>query len=491
MTLCPKIAFHSFLYMILVSLSIDAMEQKVLDKGLNDAVRVKRERDDKKDNGDQGLVSVKQEKVSLRDDVYSAQQSRANLQRSMLAHDTIVGRSAGRDVAPPPKLLVAPQVVQTTSLRMKLPGVKISQAAAKSANKEPALISAIQEGEKDQAILLIERGADPNVYSSTGKTALGLAIELGHDDVVKALLDHGVYKNEFSQKEPPLVLALIHNRQESFQMLLSAGADLEALSNTSWSFKQVSLENRSTALQIAAAKGDIFFMRALLRAGARLYTHQSKWSEISLAVRGGHQECVRALFDASTDKRRAAQEICDVAAVDWIAPGLVEHYYQYCCQRKPEIKYLVDGAVVIGPGELRQISSHLQMMGREPISLRVTRVQWDKLSCCIPHIIAFYHMDQIYRKHNSQDVRGLSDRLSTPHCLAWRERIARELAQQCSIEEIKNLQVALEYLGIPFIDAFLRDALVKVVARVVATSASHLRGAARKDFLSSLMNQFK
>ena len=50
------------------------------------------------------------------------------------------------------------------------------------------------------ALFLLERGADPNVPDSIGRTALHAAVETGKTDLVKALLEHGADPNARSPR---------------------------------------------------------------------------------------------------------------------------------------------------------------------------------------------------------------------------------------------------------------------------------------------------
>ncbi len=77
---------------------------------------------------------------------------------------------------------------------------------------------------------LLEAGADPDEYTTTGVTALHFAAEADAAEAVRALSEHGADVNAedaFSSRSP-LMFASVRNSLRAMQALLDAGADLSA-----------------------------------------------------------------------------------------------------------------------------------------------------------------------------------------------------------------------------------------------------------------------
>jgi ankyrin repeat protein len=114
------------------------------------------------------------------------------------------------------------------------------------------LILAAQGGHMDVLKTLVEAGADPNITSAMGATALNKAAELGNIPMLNYLLENG------SQVGP---LALIMAAREGFlkvvRILVDAGADLNATQH--WG---------QTALMLAAKNGHAAIVKYLLEKGA-------------------------------------------------------------------------------------------------------------------------------------------------------------------------------------------------------------------------------
>ncbi|PVH79906.1 ankyrin, partial [Cadophora sp. DSE1049] len=83
--------------------------------------------------------------------------------------------------------------------------------------------------------------------------------------MVKALLAGGVLPNEKSDDgHTPLHAAVIHGHHECAQLVLAAGADIEALMSSPMS-------NHYTALVFASANGDVEMTKLLSKHGANIW----------------------------------------------------------------------------------------------------------------------------------------------------------------------------------------------------------------------------
>ena len=92
------------------------------------------------------------------------------------------------------------------------------------------LLVAVREGESENAIELLEVGADVNARNENGNAALMIAIENGHENIVQTLLDQGADVDTIVSDN---ITALIHSLHNGYtdivKMLLDHGADVNAV----------------------------------------------------------------------------------------------------------------------------------------------------------------------------------------------------------------------------------------------------------------------
>ena len=178
----------------------------------------------------------------------------------------------------------------------------------KTSDGETALILAVSPevwGETDEAVkALLEAGADVDARDSDGVTALILAVWRETDEAVKALLEAGA---DVDAKTPDGETALmvaargtirvdgmevrIGGGAETVDALLEAGADVDAKT-----------PDGATALMFAAAGGDAETVDALLEAGADVDATMSDGSTaLMFGAFGGDADTVDALLEAGAD----------------------------------------------------------------------------------------------------------------------------------------------------------------------------------------------
>jgi type 1 glutamine amidotransferase len=122
------------------------------------------------------------------------------------------------------------------------------------ANSRPPLEQAILRNKAAIAILLLERGADPNTANASKRTPLHLAIERNNPVIVAALLKAGAKPDAQDQAGwTPLHHAAAKNQLENAKALLAGGANPMVLS-----------ELGGTPLHEAAASGGAEIIRLLL-----------------------------------------------------------------------------------------------------------------------------------------------------------------------------------------------------------------------------------
>ncbi|KAL2820983.1 ankyrin repeat-containing domain protein [Aspergillus cavernicola] len=180
--------------------------------------------------------------------------------------------------------------------------------------------------------LLLKYGVHPDL--PTGKyekrTALHLAAENGHLDVVRVLADAGSLINAQNRYgTTPLAFAARENQLKIVQFLLSRGAD-----------PNITTKNEGTSLCMASHSGNIDIVRCLLDHGATPNPSypdgQKPLFQLSCAAEGGHDHIVNLLlsrFDyikSSTEPYQQAVLLC-VAALTGrttlLTTLLTEHNY--------------------------------------------------------------------------------------------------------------------------------------------------------------------
>lgn len=122
---------------------------------------------------------------------------------------------------------------------------------------ETALNAASFGGFASLSRKLLKHGADSEVQHPKFGTALNIASEFGHPEVVKSLLETNANVNAHGRWGAPLVTASLHGREAIVRQLLKHGADANV--NAGYHF---------TALRAAADSGHTNIVRMLLEGGA-------------------------------------------------------------------------------------------------------------------------------------------------------------------------------------------------------------------------------
>ncbi len=144
------------------------------------------------------------------------------------------------------------------------------------------------------ARLLIEAGADLNLRDAEGRTALRVAAESGHVELVVILRDAGADVAGLCEAE--LRHASSKGYLDRVQALIRAGADVNARE----------IPNGRTALMSAATAGHTAVVQALIEVGADVLARaHGDYCALYCAVWHSHPECVRALVAAGADVNAA------------------------------------------------------------------------------------------------------------------------------------------------------------------------------------------
>ena len=139
---------------------------------------------------------------------------------------------------------------------------------------------------------LLEKGADIHIKSEESKIPLFLAIEKGHSEAIKILLNR-TYVNRFLilNRSMYLISAIIGRNKAIFESLFQNKGDVST-----------TLKDGTTLLHIAAQAGCEDILRTFLDSGADIYAKRNDGrTPLHQAVEGGHAEIVDILLNHKTD----------------------------------------------------------------------------------------------------------------------------------------------------------------------------------------------
>ena len=178
-------------------------------------------------------------------------------------------------------------------------------------NGNTALILASQYGHEEIVKLLLDKGPDVNQSIQNGNTALILASWQGHEETVKLLLDKGADVNQTNQdRNTALILASQFGREETVKLLLDKGALVNQTT-----------QNGSTALLRASHNGHKDTVTLLLDKGGDVnQVGQNGNTALILASHNGHKEIVTLLL-----KKGANAELSQCASQASKNPILIQH----------------------------------------------------------------------------------------------------------------------------------------------------------------------
>lgn len=132
---------------------------------------------------------------------------------------------------------------------------------------------------------LLAAGADVNLSSPEGWSALSLAAKQGHEEVLLRLLDKGAHLDISASSFSAVHGAALFGRDACLRLLLTRSADPNA-----WS-------RGTTALMCAATNGHAETARLLLAHGARAdLTNDWGKTALQVAESRGHTTCAGAIF---------------------------------------------------------------------------------------------------------------------------------------------------------------------------------------------------
>lgn len=124
---------------------------------------------------------------------------------------------------------------------------------------DPILVEAILQKQPAAAKLLLELGADVNIYWKSNGSALFRSIQAGSAEITEMLLARGADVNAVSSGGTPLSAAIAHNDEKTLDLLISKGANV----NVQWG-------GRQTPLSSAVACRNMAITKRLVAAGAKI-----------------------------------------------------------------------------------------------------------------------------------------------------------------------------------------------------------------------------
>lgn len=160
-----------------------------------------------------------------------------------------------------------------------------------------AIYLAAQEGHADVIRVLTEAGADPRLALHNGASPLSVATKYGHLHCVQALVAAGVSVHDIvdSAQRTALFVAVVHARVDIVRFLIAASANVDH-SNC----------NGVTPLITAAVLGRTAIVQCLIDAGAKLDCADANGSTaLQHAQNRGHAEVVAMLTNAAEEQSKS------------------------------------------------------------------------------------------------------------------------------------------------------------------------------------------
>src|SRR5215468_676439 len=159
--------------------------------------------------------------------------------------------------------------------------------------RERKLIRAVADGDLEAVRLLLDRGADPNLWLG-GNLPLVKAAELGHEEIVSLLLDRGATIDQIVPMwQNALIQASGKGHLEVVKILVARGADVNA---RAWASQTIQFLNEEGKILTAKVRTE-----RIKKDGTREIVDDppkvGEWrTPLSMAKRGGHKEVVAFLI---------------------------------------------------------------------------------------------------------------------------------------------------------------------------------------------------
>jgi hypothetical protein len=166
-----------------------------------------------------------------------------------------------------------------------------AQGFRHSENMTQIRLAALSNHHKVLEHCLSKTGMNLEAKDINGRTALFLASELGHEKIVRMLLNRGADVDNGNRTSNALGAASSGGYENIVQLLLDRGADIGVQSRYD-----------GDALQAASSEGHDKIVQMLLDRGANVNTHCGDYSNaLQAASSNGHDKIVQILLDRGAD----------------------------------------------------------------------------------------------------------------------------------------------------------------------------------------------
>ena len=159
--------------------------------------------------------------------------------------------------------------------------------------RERKLIRAVADGDLEAVRLLLDRGADPNLWLG-GNLPLVKAAELGHEEIVSLLLDRGATIDQIVPVwQNALIQASGKGHLEVVKLLVARGADVNARALASQTIQFLNEEGKILTAKVRTEIRKKDGTREIVDDPPKV----GEWrTPLSMAKRGGHKEVVAFLI---------------------------------------------------------------------------------------------------------------------------------------------------------------------------------------------------
>ena len=184
---------------------------------------------------------------------------------------------------------------------------------------------AAENGHGGVVLMLLNKGADPNLRDGSGRTPLLWAVLNGHETVTKYLSEGSADLNiEDNDHWTPLTIAILDREYSMVKLLLDLGASLSAPALEELTAVHVAMNHEDKSIM------DLFMRRCRDTSGG-----QRGWTRLHLAAINGDQESVRQQLGQGADK--AARDQNGLMPLHWAAAQSHEEVVQLLLDMNIEI----------------------------------------------------------------------------------------------------------------------------------------------------------